>query len=114
MGLGEIISGCVEMLRAIWDYVKKIAVKVLHFFNNIVSFFKNSNILRKLKANKDLLAVSIKDHLANGDYNVVNCLFDKERNEIVDYDENAQGITAESLDSETEKNFYGEDMIVLQ
>lgn len=114
MGLfGDIIDGIVDRARAIWDYIKKIAIKVLKFFNNIVSFFKDRNRLEKLKDNKDLLAVAIKENLENGNCNVVNCLFDKETNEIVDYEENAQGITAESLDSETKRHFGNKDMIVL-
>ena len=111
--IGDVIDGIVDMARAIWDYIKKIAIKVLKFFNNIVSFFKDRNRLEKLKANKDLLAVAIKENLENGNCNVVNCLFDKETNEIVDYEENAQGITAESLDSETKGYFGNKDMIML-
>ena len=111
--LDAIKDGIVEMARAIWGFVKKIIVRVLNFFNNIVSFFKDRNRLEKLRTNKDLIAVTIKDRLSNGDYNVVNCLFDKEMNEIVDYEENAQGITAESLDEETKKAFAGKDMIAL-
>lgn len=111
--IGDVIDGILDMARAIWNYIKKIAVRVLKFFSNIVSFFKNPDKLRKLGANRDLLAISIKDNLANGEYNVVNCLFDKSTNTIVDYEENAQGITAESLDSETKGYFGNKDMIML-
>ena len=112
--LDAIKDGIVEMARAIWGFIEKIVVRVLNFFNNIVPFFEDRNRLEKLKANRNLIATSIKDKLSNGDYNVVNCLFNKETNEIVDWDENAQGITAETLDSETKKAFAGKDMIVLQ
>lgn len=111
--IGDVIDGIVDMARAIWDYIKKIAVRVLNFFSNIVSFFKDPNRLEKLRTDRNLLAVAIKENLENGNCNVVNCLFDKETNEIVDYEENAQGITAESLDEETKKAFAGKDMIAL-
>ena len=115
MGLGEIISGCVEMLRAIWDYIKKkFFIPLLKFFSNIVSFFKDPDRLRKLENDNELLAVSIKDKLDSGGYNVINCLFDKSINKIVDYNKDAQGITTNRLDSETEAMFGDKDMLILE
>lgn len=102
-----------ELLRSIWDFIKKIFVKVINFTRNILSFFKDPNRIRKLKEDSDLVAVSIKENLDNGNYNVVNCLFDKSSNTVVDLESQAMGIEAEDLDAFTEKSFGDKDMIIL-
>lgn len=71
------MSYFIELLRAIWNRIKKFFVKVLNFVNNIVSFFKKPKIFNKLVYNNDLMAVSIKENIENGKYNLVNCLYDK-------------------------------------
>ena len=57
------MSYFIELLRAIWDFIKKIVVKIINFFNNIMKFFKNPQRLNKLKQNKNILAISIKDEI---------------------------------------------------
>ena len=44
---------------------------------------------------------------------MVNCLYDKTTEEIVDMETDALGINAESLDEETKQHFGDKDMIVL-
>ncbi|WP_346678732.1 hypothetical protein [uncultured Brachyspira sp.] len=107
------MSYFIELLRAIWDFIKKIVVKIINFFNNIMKFFKNPQRLNKLKQNKNILAISIKDRLENGKYNIVNCLYNKEDDELVDMETDTLGYEAERLDAETEKQFRNADMIVL-
>ena len=46
--------------------------------------------------------------------NVINCLYDKKRGEVIDYEEDAVGIEAEDLDSQTRQAFGNKDMIILQ
>lgn len=74
--------------------------------------------LKKLQEDKDRLAVSIKENLGNGNYNVINCLYDKEKEEIVGNhsaeNEDALGMESEGLDTEAKKHFGNKDMIVLQ
>jgi len=113
---GDLFGTIWETLKKIWDKIKKIFVKILNFFNHIVSWFKNASRVKKLKEERDVVAVAIKEKLDNGDYNVVNCLFDKEKDEIVvdNGETQAEVITTESLDNETLKNFGDKDMIVLQ
>lgn len=67
-----------SFLEDVWEYIKKIYVRVINFFNNIISFFKERNRLEKLRKHKEYTAVAIKQKFENGDYNVVNCIFDKE------------------------------------
>lgn len=103
-----------ELLRSLWGKIKKISEKVLNFVKNIVSFFKDPKRLAKLKENRDLIAVSIKEKLETGNYRTVNCLFNNSTKEVEDYDENAQGIESESIDSQTSNTFGDKDMIVLK
>ena len=103
----------IELLRKIWDGIKKIILKIVDFVKNIISFFKDPQRLKKLQEDKNRIAISIKENLDNGQFNIVNCLYDKTTEEIVDMETDAQGIEAESLDEETKQHFGDKDMIVL-
>lgn len=103
-----------EIIRSVWNWIKKIFVKIFNFFRNVVCWFRDPNRLRKLQEDENIIAVAIKERLENGNYNVINCLFDKERCELVDYEEDALIIESEQLDKETLKAFGEKDMIVLQ
>ena len=107
------MSYFIELLRAIWNFIKKIVVKIINFVNNIINFFRNPQILNKLKEDRDLIAISIKENLDNGQFNVVNCLYDKVLEDIVEVETDAIGIEAEKLDKETKQRFGNKDMIVL-
>lgn len=103
----------VNAVRAIWKFIKHIFHKVLQFFAHIVSFFKELNRLRKLQQNKDIIAAVVKDNLDSGNFNTTSCLFNKATGEVVDMEEDAQGIEAEELDADTQRNFGDKAMIVL-
>lgn len=108
--VGEIIA----FFKTVWEFIKKIFVPVLNFVKNIVSFFKQPDRLEKLKQDEKKLAIAIKENLDNGNYNVINCIFDEETNEVVDYSVDSEVVNTESLDSETSNNFGDKDMIVLK
>ena len=99
-----------DLLKDAWEYIKKIYLKVINFFKNIVSWFKNKERLKKLEEDKNKTAVIIKEKMKNGEYNVVNCLFDKETNTLDD----AEIIQTENLDQETKNKFGHKDMIILK
>lgn len=107
----------VALFSAIWDALKKLGriiwAKILSFKNNIVKFFRDKRRLAALKKQKELMAVTIKKNLDNGNYNTVNCLFNTATNEVEDYEEDAVGYEVEELDEETERNFNGKDMMIL-
>ena len=107
------MSFFIELLRSIWNFIKKIILKVINFAKNIISFFKNPQRLKKLKQNSNLMAIAIKVNLDNGQYKVVNCLYDKVKNEVVEEETDAVGIEAEKLDKETKQHFGNTDMIIL-
>ena len=107
------MSYFIELLRKAWEFIKKIFLKIVNFVTNIVSFFKDPQRLKKLQEDKNRIAISTKENLDNGKFNVVNCLYDKTTEEIVDMETDALGINAESLDEETKQHFGDKDMIVL-
>jgi hypothetical protein len=109
-----IVSFFIELLHTIWNFIKHIIVGILNFGDHIVNFFKNPNRLRTLKNDSDLMATTIKENLGNGNYNLVNCLFDKSTEQVVEMETNAQGIEASGLDEQTRNAFGDKDMIVLK
>ena len=108
------MSYFIELLRSIWNKIKKFFVKVINFVNNIMNFFRNPQRLNKLKEDRDLIAISIKENLDNGQFNIVNCLYDKATGKMVDMETDAQGIEAESLDEETKQRFGDKDMLIIE
>ena len=111
--MGFVMDTIVKIVRGIWNYIKHIFHKMLQFFAHIVSFFKDPNRLRKLQQNKDIIAAVVKDNLDSGNFNTTSCLFNKATGEVVDMEEDAQGIEAEELDADTQRNFGDKAMIVL-
>ena len=107
------MSYFIELLRKAWEFIKKIFLKIVNFVTNIVSFFKDPQRLKKLQEDKNRIAISIKENLNNGQYNMLNVLYDKTTEEIIDMETDALGINAESLDEETKQHFGDKDMIVL-
>ncbi len=101
-----------------WDEIKRfgkwLLTKIVNFAKNIKAFFLERRRLKLLRKRKELLAVSIKERLDNGNYGVVNCLYNKDTEEIFDMEKEAQGIEAEQLDNETIRHFGNKEMIVLQ
>lgn len=110
----ELWDDIVQMALEIWEFIKKMFLKIVNFFNNIVSFFKDPSILHKLEEDKNNIAVVIKDNLENGNYRVINCLYNKESETLVDCETSALGIEAYELDDETADRFGDKAMIVLQ
>jgi hypothetical protein len=47
-------------LVGIWEFIKKLWVRVVNWFKNIYSWFKNPFRVRKLQEDRNKLAVSIK------------------------------------------------------
>jgi hypothetical protein len=98
-----------EALEIAWDWLKKTWVKIVNFSKNIVSWFKDTARLKKLKKDQNKMAIAIKKKLDSGDYQTVVCLFDKKKAEIID----GEVITSEDIDKDTKKQFGSKDMMVL-
>ena len=102
-----------SLLEEVWDAIKKFFLKIVSFIKNIVSFFKDPNRIKKLQEDQSRIAISIKEKLDNGDYNIVNCLFDKQEEKLVTPETDCEVITTEELDKETITNFGNKNMIIL-
>lgn len=116
--MGWLNNTIVAFFKRLWGILVKIGnivkKKILRFAENIASFFKSSKRLATLKANKKILPVIIKQIKDNGGYNVISCLFDEKKDDVVDFEENSQGIECERLDDELSTYFGNKDMIILQ
>ena len=104
----------IELLRKIWDFIKKIFLKVVNWTKNIVGFFMDQQRLKKLQEEKNTIAIVIKEKLENGQYNLVKCLYNKEIDDVVYKETDAEGIEAESLDEETKQKFGDKDMLIIE
>ena len=54
------------------------------------------------------------ENLDNGKVRIINCLYDKNKEKVVNYEEDAIGYELEQMDSELARNFGNENMIILQ
>lgn len=104
----------IDLLRKIWDFIKKIFLKVVNWTKNIVGFFMDQQRLKKLQEEKNTIAIVIKEKLENGQYNLVKCLYNKEIDDVVYKETYAEGIEAESLDEETKQKFGDKDMLIIE
>lgn len=107
--MNTLMSLIKELISQVWDYIQRIWQKVINFAKNIFSFFSNPNRLKKIQENKDLVAVAIKENLESGNFTVINCLFDKEKETI----EDALIVEGETIDAELNNKFANKDMIIL-
>ena len=82
-------------------------------FNDIVAFFKNPSQLEKLQAQKHLVAVVIKEVDADGTIFVQACLYDDEKEKVVDMENSFIVYKSKQMDDELTKNFGDKDMIIL-
>ena len=83
-------------------------------FQDIIAFFKNPACLDTLKKNKNLLAVAIREEEADGTIFVQACLYDEEKEKVIDMENSFIVYKSKHMDDELTKNFGNKDMIVLQ
>lgn len=103
-----------DLISEVWSFIKHIYRKVVRFFTDIYGYFKDRARLKKLEEDKENLAIAIKQKLDTGDYNVVNCIFNKKTGQLTDYENTAEHISAEALDSDTQTQFGNKDMLLLR
>lgn len=102
-----------EIIGKIAQFVRALVIHLLSFVKHIVNWFKDPKRLANLRNNKDIIAVSLKENLDNGNFNVVDCLYNKATEEVVDISDSAL-YEAEDLDSKAENAFGDKPMVVLQ
>lgn len=82
-------------------------------FSDIITFFKNPARLDTLKKNKNLLAVAIREEEADGTIFVQACLYDEEKEKVIDMDNSFIVYKSKQMDDELTKNFGDKNMIIL-
>lgn len=135
--MGEIIDTILDIIYTFINIIRRIIVKIINFTKHIARFFKDkikqfkkdiSKIFISLKLDKSAFSKKIAENMESGNYNevggflglspetedaVANVVYDRDTNSIIDYEENAELIEAESgIDQVTLKKFKGKNMIV--
>lgn len=80
--------------------------------SNVIKFFKQSDILEKLKENKDFIAVAMKQNETDGSFKIACCIFDKAKSNILDM-EHVKCFHAKMLDRDLQEAFGDKEMIIL-
>lgn len=114
--LEDLVDFIFERIEGLGRFIKSIFLRIVSFVKNIASFFKDPRRLRELEENKDLIAVTIKKNYEDGNYTVVSCLFDKEKDEVVAEreGEDIQVVEGEELDDKLSDAFGDKNMIVVK
>ena len=95
--------------------LKSLATEVNEIkFSDIIAFFKNPARLEKLEKQKHLVAVAIKEVEADGTIFVQACLYDDEKEKVVDMENSFIVYKSKQMDDELTKNFGDKNMIILQ
>lgn len=110
---GNVISFFKKVWEALKQLGKWLKEKILNFARNIRDFFLERRRMKLLQERAEVIGVSIKENLDNGNFAIVNCLYKTDTEEVFDMEE-AQDVEAEQLDDETIRNFGDKEMIVLQ
>lgn len=84
------------------------------YADEILGFFKQPEINSSLRQNKNLVAVAIKETGKNGTIHIIATLFDKEKNDVSDFDKKAVAWNAKKIDNQLAQLFGDKEMIVLQ
>lgn len=107
-----------NFFRNLWNMLceigKAIYQKIVSFAKNVVSFFQKPSRLEQLKQHEGYIATVVKENLDNGNVRIINCLYDKNKEKVVNYEEDAYGYECEQMDPELARNFGNKDMIILQ
>lgn len=83
-------------------------------FQDVVAFFKESKRFAMMKANKNILPAVLREKNADGTYFVIACLFDEEKDDMVDIENSCISYKVKSMDSELTDHFGDKDLIILR
>jgi len=115
------MKSIIEAIKAIWNILKKIFVKVLNFLIHIVDWFKKKLWKYKEKLEKgEIISViakvedTIKKDLEKGNYKVVKCFYNIKTGKIENYEEDAEIVEAEKLDKQTRELFKDTSVVILK
>ena len=79
----------------------------------VIEFFKQDEVLKILKENKNLLAVAIRKNLPDNKMRLILTLYDTTKEDVIEFP-SAKAYIVKTLDSDLEQNFGDKEMIVLK
>lgn len=82
-------------------------------FTTLVAIFKREKCMAALKEKPHIIPVVTRQHLGDGRWDVVACLFDKEQEEVL-HEPRPERYLAKELSADLESAFGGKDMLVLR
>lgn len=112
-GVAIVLAIAAVVIRRLKVAAKEIETKVVDILTlkDVISFFKQPDVLERIKASQDLIAVAMKENVKNGGVKVILCAFNKREDKVefplLQYKTN-------SLDVELISVFGEKDMIVLK
>ena len=78
---------------------------------DIVSFFRQPQILKELQSSQDLIAVAVREKMDDGTNSVMVCIYDKKASAVA---QPLKRFVADKLSDDLLSTFGNKDMIVLQ
>ncbi len=79
----------------------------------VIGFFQQTEILKQLQENSNLLAVVVREKLDNGDIALTLTCYDKEKEKIAHSPYTKQYVV-KNIDSDLMQNFGNKDMLILE
>ena len=105
-----VVSAKKNTLIALADGIETERMKELSLAD-IVSFFKQSEIMKELQSSEDLIAVALREKKDDGTNSVMVCIYDKRTSTVK---KPLKRIVTDKLSDDLLSTFGNKDMIVLQ
>lgn len=83
-------------------------------FQDVLAFFKESERMAMLKANKNILPAVLRQKNVDGTYIVIVGLFDEEKDDMIDVENSCISYKVKSMDSQLSGYFGDKDLIFLR
>ncbi len=114
----SVINDSVEelknLIKSVLDFIKKIFVKIIEFFRNIVNFVKKLHQKYKYRKGIKMVSVKINDLIKEEEYNIYTGVFNTETGELENYEEDSEIISGENIDEETKKAFGSKELVIFE
>ena len=107
------ISWQQNIIKELQDSIDTAKIKNLTL-EDVVSFFKQPEILAKLQEDQNRIAVALKEKTEDNSYSVILCIYSQNDATLVTPEMAAKRFEAEELSVDLTSIFGNKDMIVLQ
>lgn len=113
------VIGFVVIVIGIFFFTRKKSISIESIkqeslsMKEVIGFFQQTEILKQLQENSNLLAVVVREKLDNGDIALTLTCYDKEKEKIAHSPYTKQYVV-KNMDSDLIQNFGNKDMLVLE